>query len=115
MVVPDGVVWQTVVVVTGAVVGTVECVVADDRLDPAWPAAGAVAGGVVVVGVLVAGCAVAATNPIITAAAAPEVKNTDWAVRRTRDSRRSRSWGVRTGDLMASSLNGRPKRDDRAA
>jgi hypothetical protein len=113
--VPDGVVWQTVVVVTGAVVGTVARVaglVALPVVALGWVVAGAAGAvvGVVVVGELVAGRAVAATKPTSTAAAAPEDKKTVWVARRTRAKRRSRSSGVRIGDLMADSVPGPNKR-----
>jgi hypothetical protein len=117
--VPDGVVVQTVVVVTGAVVGVVArvdgVVVALGAPAPAGGDAIVVVVGVVVVGELVAGRAVAATKPTSTAAAAPEDRKTVWVARRTRANRRSRSCGVRAGVLMPDSVAARHKRAGRAA
>lgn len=85
--VPDGVLKQTVVTVTGALVG-----------GAVTPLTGAVVGVVVAVdgevvtvtGTVVTGLALAATKPVRTAAVAPALTKTVWVARRTRAKRRSR-------------------------
>jgi hypothetical protein len=104
--VPEGEVVQTVVVVTGAVTGTVVVPAAPLLLVAVCPVvlvAGATVLGTVAV-LVVTGFALAALKPTRTPEAIPAPTKIVWVSRRTRAKRRSRCRGVLVGGLMVISF-----------